>query len=186
MRAFFGRLDLAGGDARALAGAQIAAVGPATADALREFGVRADFQPRTQTGTALAEELPGELETKNILIPRALEGDERMVEKLTAKGAVVDAAPAYQNVTDGAGADEVRARLAAGTVDVVTFTSSSTVKNFAAALAPAVLPVPVIVACIGPSTAQTATELLGRAPDIVAAEHTLPGLLAALEAHFAA
>ncbi len=185
VRAFFGRLAPAGKDARALAGAQVAAVGPATAEALREFGVRADFQPRTQTGAALAEELPGEVEAMNILLPRALEGDERMGERLAAKGAVVDAVPAYQNVTDGAGADEVRARLTAGTVDVVTFTSSSTVKNFVAALAPQALPPGVLIACIGPSTAQTAAELLGRAPDIVAAEHTLPGLLGALDAHFA-
>lgn len=189
VHAFFDRLSTAGKDSRDLAGARIAAVGPATADALRAYGLRADFQPHTQTGAALAEELPGEIETNNILIPRALEGDERMVEKLAAKGAVVDAVPAYQNVLDGAGTEEIRTRLADGSIDVVTFTSSSTVKNFVAALAApdsraAVLPESVRIACIGPSTAQTAEELLGRQPDIVALEHTLPGLLAALEQFF--
>ena len=193
VRAFFGRLAFAGLDSRALTGAQLAAVGPATAEALLGFGVRADFQPHTQTGVALAEELPGEVNGINVLIPHALEGDERMVEKLVAKGATVDAAPAYRNVPDRVGADDLRARLADGLVDVVTFTSSSTVKNFVAALAAPTapnsggtkLPKSVLVACIGPSTAQTATETLGRAPDIIAAEHTVPGLLAALEAHFA-
>ena len=186
VHAFFDRLTRAGRDARALAGAKVAAVGPATADALRACGIRADFQPRTQTGAALAEELPGEVEINNILVPRALEGDERMVETLTAKGAVVDAAPAYQNVMDGAGAQVVRERLAEGSIDVVTFTSSSTVKNFVAAVGMTTLPPGVLVACIGPSTAQTAAELLGRAPDIVATEHTVPGLLTALEMYFRA
>ena len=186
VHAFLGRLRHADKDARALGGARIAAVGPATAEALGSYGLRPDFQPHTQTGAALAEELPGDLETKNILVPRALEGDERMVEKLAAKGAVVDAVAAYQNVMDGAGAVRVRERLAEGTVDAVTFTSSSTVKNFIAALGETVLPPGVLVACIGPSTAQTATELLGRVPGIVADEHTLPGLLSALERHFKA
>jgi uroporphyrinogen III methyltransferase/synthase len=196
VRAFFERLHFSGADARALAGAQIGVVGPATAEALSEFGLRADFQPHTQTGVALAEELPGERETQNILIPRALEGDERMVEKLTAQGAVVEAVPAYQNVMDGAATDEIHTRLTQRTIDIVTFTSSSTVKNFVAALeigssgSPRIgggggLLSDVIVACIGPSTAQTATELLGRPPDIVASEHTVPGLLTSLDAYFA-
>ena len=58
---FFDRLAAAGKDARALADIQVAAVGPATAEALRAQGVRADFQPQTATGAALGEELPGEL-----------------------------------------------------------------------------------------------------------------------------
>ena len=86
VHAFFEQLSHAGHDARALAAARVAAVGPATAEALRVYGIRADFQPHTQTGAALAEELPGELEVKNILVPRALEGDERMVEKLRRRG----------------------------------------------------------------------------------------------------
>ena len=188
VHAFFDRLRQAGRDTRALAAARVAAVGPATADALRTYGVRADFLPHTQTGAALAEELPGE--AGNILVPRALEGDERMVEVLAAQGGIVDAVPAYQNVRDSAGADVMGERLAEGSIDVVTFTSSSTVKNFVAALAPhsgeAVLPERVLVACIGPSTARTAAELLGRVPDVVATEHTVLGLLAALETHYGA
>jgi uroporphyrinogen III methyltransferase/synthase len=184
VRFFFLRLYQAKQDARALADLQIAAVGPATADALREFGVQPDFQPRMQTGIALAEELPGILENQNILLPRALAGDERMAEALNAAGAMVDSVAAYQNVVDGNGLEEIRARLDAGTVDVVTFTSSSTVHNFVQTLAPTTLPAGVVCACIGPSTAQTALETLGRAPEIVAADHTIPGLLAALQTFF--
>lgn len=185
VRAVFDRLRLLGRDARAFGSAQIGAVGPATADALRQGGLAADFQPSVLTGAALAEELPGDLMDTRILIPRALEGDEALVASLQSRGASVDAAPAYQTLLDGGSAETVRARLAAGTIDVVTFTSSSTVKNFVSALS-ADLPPTVLIACIGPSTAQTAADLLGRAPDIVAAVHTMDGLLAALTDYFAA
>ena len=179
--AFCDRLMRAGKDGRALASARIAAVGPATAEALAARGLVVDFQPQATTGAGLGEELPGEVGKSNVLVPRAGGGDEGMVEALRARGAVVDAVTAYENVLDGAGADEVRERLRSGTIDAVTFTSSSTVKNFVAALDGAALPPGVVVACIGPSTAQTAREMLGREPEVVAAEHTTEGLIAALE-----
>jgi len=179
--AFCDRLMRAGKDGRALASARIAAVGPATAEALAARGLVVDFQPQATTGSGLGAELPGEIGKSNVLVPRAGEGDEGMVEALRARGAVVDAVTAYENVLDGAGADEVRERLRSGTIDAVTFTSSSTVKNFVAALDGAALPPGVVVACIGPSTAQTAREMLGREPEVVAAEHTTEGLIAALE-----
>ena len=185
VHAFCDRLAQAGKDARAFAGAQIAAVGPATGEALRTRGLNPDFQPQTATGAGLGDELPGEAFGKNVLIPRAGDGDDALVEKLTAREAAVDAVVAYENVLDGAGAEDVRARLAAGTIDAVTFTSSSTVKNFVAALGEMALPPSVTVACIGPSTAKTAEELLGRAPDVVAETSTVEGLLTALEAFYA-
>lgn len=182
--AFWERLEASGKDARALAGAQLAAVGPATADALRAHGLRADFLPVRATGAALGEELPGDLAGVPVLIPRALEGDEALMNALTARGARVVSVPAYQTVLDGAGAEGVRVRLDEGTLDAVTFTSSSTVKNFVAALGTNKLPIGVVVACIGPSTAKTAADLLGRTPDVVAVEHTVEGLLVALEEYF--
>ena len=186
VHAFCDRLMHAGKDARALATARIAAVGPATSAALAARGLIADFQPQATTGAGLGAELPGEVGENNILVPRAKEGDEGLIEALTARGAVVDAATAYENVLDGAGADEVRQRLLSGTVDAVTFTSSSTVKNFVAALDGAALPASVTVACIGPSTAKTAREMLGREPEVVASEHTMEGLTAALEEFYGA
>ena len=186
VHAFCDRLMHAGKDARALATARIAAVGPATSAALAARGLIADFQPQATTGAGLGAELPGEVGENNILVPRAKEGDEGLIEALTARGAVVDAATAYENVLDGAGADEVRQRLLSGTVDAVTFTSSSTVKNFVAALDGAALPASVTVACIGPSTAKTAREMLGREPEVVASEHTTEGLIAALEGLYGA
>ena len=184
VRAVFDRLRALGRDARAFGDVQIGAVGPATSEALRGGGLAADFQPSLLTGAALADELPGDLTQARILVPRALEGDESLVSVLQTRGALVDAVPAYQTLLDGANAELVRARLAAGTIDAVTFTSSSTVKNFASALSTD-LPPSVAVACIGPSTAKTAEEILGRAPDVVADTHTVDGLLAALTAYFA-
>ena len=186
VHAFCDRLGRGGKDGRALATARIAAVGPATAEALAARGLVADFQPQATTGAGLGAELPGDVGGNNILVPRAKEGDEGLVEALTARGAAVDAAVAYENVLDGAGADEVRGRLRAGTIDAVTFTSSSTVKNFVAALDGTALPPGIVVACIGPSTAKTAREMLGREPEVVASEHTTEGLVAALEGYCAA
>ncbi len=185
VRATLDRLRVLGRDTRAFGPARIAAVGPATADALRAGGLAADFQPATLTGAALADELPGDLSNTRILVPRALEGDEGLVSGLAARGAAVDAVPAYQTLLDGANAELVRARLADGTIDVISFTSSSTVKNFVSALSLG-LPSEVVIACIGPSTAQTAADLLGRAPTIVAQTHTGEGLLAAMTDYFAA
>ena len=101
-------------------------------------------------------------------------------KKLAARHAEVTVVTAYENVLDGAGADDVRARLTAGTIDAVTFTSSSTVKNFVTALGDTPLPPGVAVACIGPSTARTAEDLLGRAPDVTAQEPSVAGLMDAL------
>ena len=185
VHAFCDRLARAGKDARAFPTARIAAVGPATAEALRGRGLQVDFQPRTATGLGLADELPGEAFGRNVLIPRAAEGDEALVDRLTAREAAVDAVVAYENVLDGAGAEEVRARLQSGTIDAVTFTSSSTVKNFVSALGGIALTPSVVIAAIGPSTARTAEDLLGRAPDVLAETSTVDGLLSALETFYA-
>ena len=180
VQAFCDRLAHANKDARALATAQIAAVGAATAEALRARGLVADFLPSEATGAGLGRELPGEVGINNILVPRAQDGDAGLIDALKARGATVDAVVAYENVLDGAGADDVRARLLAGTIDAVTFTSSSTVKNFVTALGDTPLPASVAVVCIGPSTAKTAEELLGRAPDVTAQEPSVSGMMDAL------
>ena len=185
VQAFCDRLAAANKDARALATAQIAAVGAATAEALRARGLVADFLPSEATGAGLGRELPGEVGIHNILVPRALEGDAGLLDTLTARGATVDAVVAYENVLDGAGADDVRARLTAGTIDAVTFTSSSTVKNFAAALGDTPLPPTVAVVCIGPSTARTAEDLLGRTPNVTAQEPSVAGMMDALAGYWA-
>ncbi len=184
VHAFCARLSSAGKDARWFAAAKIAAVGPATAEALKSHGLCVDFQPLVMTGAGLGAELPEEPFGKNFLVPRAKDGDDSLINALIAREGTVDAVVAYENVIDAADADAVRRRLLDGTIDAVTFTSSSTVKNFASALNGLALPASVLVACIGPSTAKTAEEVLGRAPDILAKEPTMDSFVAALEQHY--
>ena len=184
VHAFCDRLALAGKDARSFAAAKIAAVGPATADALKSHGLCADFQPSVMTGAGLGTELPEEPFGKNFLVPRAKDGDDGLLDALTAREGTVDAVVAYENVIDAADAAAVRRRILDTTVDAVTFTSSSTVKNFAFALGDLALPSSLVIACIGPSTAKTAAEVLGRAPDLVAEEPTMDGFVTALERYY--
>ncbi len=185
VHAFCERLILAGKDARSFSTAKLAAVGPATADALLVHGLCVDFSPSMMTGAGLGTELPEEPFGKNFLVPRAKDGDDGLIDALTAREGTVDAVIAYENVVDAADADALRQRLSGGTIDAVTFTSSSTVKNFVSALGDAPFPATVVIACIGPSTAKTAEELLGRTPDLVAETPTMDGFVAALELYYA-
>ena len=184
------RMEAAGLDARAFAGTKIAAIGPATADALRSgLGLRADFVPAEAVAEALLAEWPDvDMAGKRVLIPRALEAREILPDQLRERGAAVDVIAVYETLLDENEGADLRARLERGEIDAVTFTSSSTVRNFARALGsppPATLRAlvgPCIVAAIGPVTAETAREC-GLEPSLVAEEHTVPGLAAALEAY---
>jgi uroporphyrinogen III methyltransferase / synthase len=183
--ALFARLLTIGKDARALAHVKLAAVGPATEQRLWERGISADFTPSKFTGEDVGRELPDVGGEAQILIPAAADANDALPAILRQRGANVVVAPAYQTAPDTGNVAEVRSRLDDKTIDAVTFTSSSTVKNFAAAFGP----VPpslsdVILACIGPSTAQTAREIFQREPDLIANEHSIPGLVAALSKHF--
>jgi uroporphyrinogen III methyltransferase / synthase len=185
------RLDALGLDARVFGGAKVAAIGPATAEAVRrQLGVRADFVPGEAVAEAVLAGWPdAEMAGKRVLLPRASEARELLPEKLRERGAIVDVVPVYETVLDDSEADSVRERLRRGEVDVLTFTSSSTVRNFARAAALsaeelAELSRSCLVAAIGPVTADTAREH-GLTPAVVAPEHTIAGLVAALEQHFA-
>jgi uroporphyrinogen-III synthase len=100
---------------------------------------------------------------------------------LAKKGWEVDVVGAYRTVV-GAGEPEAGAALRRGAIDAVTFTSSSTVRNFVALVGD--VPRPPVVACIGPITADTAREL-GWMPTVTATEHTIDGLVAAVASAFA-
>jgi len=180
---FFARMAEADKDARHMHGLRIAAVGPATADALGRNGIRPDFVPDEYVGEGVLDGLcvRGVGGGSRVLLPRALEAREVLPDELRARGAQVDVVPVYRTVP-GTGDPEVLARLRAGDVDAVTFTSSSTVRNFAR-LAEGVDLTGVAVACIGPVTAATAREL-GMRVDVEPAEYTVPALVEALAAHF--
>jgi uroporphyrinogen III methyltransferase/synthase len=182
---FWEEMAAQGIDPRALAGARLAAIGPATAAALAARGARADAVPESYVGEAVADALgaTGPLRGARVLLPRAAGARAVLPERLVELGATVDDIESYRSVPDREGAVELRRRLDARQIDAVTFTSSSTVRNFVEAVG--VELGGAAVACIGPVTAETA-RTLGLRPDVVAPEHTVAGLESALLAFFGA
>ena len=184
VRIFWDELRALGRDARALAGARIAAVGPATADALLECGLAVDVAPERFVAEALLDELRGigELPGARVLYAAAAGARETLEQGLRELGAAVDRVELYRSAPDGAGAAELRDRLLDGGADLVTFTSASSVTNFvvavgldAASRAPA--------ASIGPITTRAAREA-GLRVEIEASHSTIGGLVDAIIAHY--
>ena len=180
---FWKRLHLAGKDARIFAGSQLAAIGPATSEALFAHGLTADFTPSVSISEIVADELIArDVTGKNVLIVRALEGREVLRERLSQAGADVTLAPCYRTVADQSNIESTRAAITDNAVDWVTFSSSSTVTNFLDAFGREFLAAHrdhFRVACIGPITAQTATEN-GLAPDAMAESASVESLIESL------
>jgi len=174
---FWERLTAAGLDASALEHAHIGAIGPATAEALAQAGLHVDFMPPQFVAESILDTI-GPIEGKRILLPRADIAREALAVGLRDRGALVDELVAYRTVPARLTPELRHAVLNAG-IDIATFTSSSTVRNFIQALGgldPAEVLRGAQVACIGPITAQTAHEL-GLRVDIIATEHTIEGLV---------
>jgi uroporphyrinogen III methyltransferase/synthase len=181
---FFDRLLAAGKDARALGYAKLAAIGTATAEKLKQYGLMADVIPQEFRAEGIIEALKGKLPPHaKILLPRAQEAREILPEKLRELGAVVDVAPAYQTVCGDVDGEALREQLAGGAIDLVTFTSSSTVKNLIQILGSAAPLQTVKTACIGPVTADTARQN-GVEPDMVADTYTIDGLVETIKQNF--
>ena len=180
--AYFAALAEVGLDARGLAGGRIAAIGPATAARLAEHGIRADLQPEQFTGAAVAEALAatGHLAGASVLLPRADIAPTELCEALAARGAKVREVVAYRTVPDTAGSEVVARAMERHDVDWLTFTSSSTVRNFLDAVrADRVRRSGARIASIGPTTSATLREA-GLEPTVEAAAHTIPGLVDAI------
>ncbi len=180
---FFRKLDELKLDARVFGPSQVAAIGPATVAALRKRGIRPDFVPQSSISENVAA---GLLERgakgRQILVVRALEGREVLEERLREGGAEVTIAPVYRTLPDHSGVEAAREQIERGAVNWVTFTSSSTVKNFVAAFGDEWVAAHrhhFQVAAIGPVTAQTAREC-GLEADVVAGEASVEALAAAL------
>jgi uroporphyrinogen III methyltransferase/synthase len=169
----------AGRDWRALGGAKLAAIGPGTADALMASGLRVDFVPSSAIAESLAEELPAASDGTRVLLPRAQEARDVLPDALRRRGAAVEVLPVYRTVPDEQGLSLLRTALGDDGVDVVTFTSSSAVRSLVDAVGTEPLS-NCAIASIGPITSATAREH-GLRVDIEAEEHTLRGLLSALE-----
>jgi uroporphyrinogen III methyltransferase / synthase len=178
-------LEAAGYGPERLGTSKLCAIGSETARALQRRGLEPALVAGEYTAEGLVDALTGwDLEGARVLVPRAAVGRDVLPELLQRRGAEVQLLTVYETVMP-AGAAEALARLFAGDgVDVLTFTSSSTVQNFASAFPGRDLRQVVRgarVACMGPVTATTAGEL-GLPADIVAREFTTRGLLAAIAA----
>lgn len=186
---FWQRLDKAGKDARCLAGCKVAAIGPATAAALRKAGINPDLVPETYVAEAVAAALiareGGKLEGMRILLPRAAKARMALPDALASAGAVVDIVPIYETVPACAEIAEVRAVLADGKLDCVAFGSSSTVENFLELLpATEIARHPeTLLAAIGPVTAATLAKH-GLEAGIKPQQYTIPALIAAIVEKF--
>jgi uroporphyrinogen III methyltransferase/synthase len=184
---FFDRLYKSGQDVRALKDIRTATIGPATARRLRDFGLNSDVVPKTFRAESIIEAFKDkEMEGKRVLLPRAKEARPILPIEVRKMGATVDEIPAYETEEVCDNVDELVGLLENGAVDIVTFTSSSTVRNFKACL-PSERFEPLIgdikTASIGPITSDTAREL-GFNVDMEATEYTIPGLCQAILGYF--
>ncbi len=180
VEAVFERLAANGKDARAFAGARVAAIGPATAAALESHGIAPDLTPGAYVTSAIVDAFRTRgIGGARILLPRANIAPRALADGLQELGAEISEVVAYHTVTPADSPERAGELFASGTIDAVTFTSSSTVRNLAGLLGGDPAP---INACktisIGPATSATAREL-GVRVDVEAVEHTIKGVVAA-------
>jgi len=184
---FFNRLFVNNKDVRALSNVHTAVIGPATAKRLFDFGLQSDIVPESYRAESIIKAFAGkDINGKKMLLPRAKEARPILPLELIRMGAVVDEVTAYCTRAVQDNADLMLTRLKEKTIDLITFTSSSTVKNFHALLPPADLESlmqGVTVASIGPITGDTARNL-GFDVHIIAKSFTIPGLCQAIRQHY--
>ena len=171
---------------RDLTRAAVAAIGPATAEALTQRGVAAELIPERFVAEAVVAALAarGDVRGKRVLVPRAREARDALPEGLRALGAVVDVLPIYETIRETGDGSGLAAQILAGTIDVITFTSSSTVRRFVELVGRAAATSHRFTAAvIGPVSAGTAREL-GIAVGIEARDYTVPGLVEAIVRYY--
>jgi len=169
-------------DAREIGAAKIAAIGPATAQRVRDFHLHVDLQPEEFVAEAVVREFAKQgVENLRILLARAEKARDVLSRELSKLGAIVDEAFAYRTVPETRDVTGARRRLLEEGADLITFTSSSTVENFLALGLP--WPKGMQVASIGPITSKTATDH-GLKIDIEARRHDIEGLVEAIRKFF--
>jgi uroporphyrinogen III methyltransferase/synthase len=160
---FFERLDVAKKDTRHLSGIKIGAIGPKTAAALTDRGINPDLIPDTYWAEEIVEAIKGyPLNGKRVLLPRPSIARDYIPKNLKSMGALVDEVEAYQTVQPEYSQDQLGKLFKSGKIDMITFTSPSTVTNFLALLKGKLIYEEISkvgVACIGPVTAQKAKEV---------------------------
>ena len=170
-------------DAREIGAAKIAAIGPATAQRVRDFHLNVDLQPEEFVAESIVREFQkqGGVENLRILLARAEKARDVLPRELSKLGAIVDEAYAYRTVPETRDVTGARRRLLEEGADLITFTSSSTVENFLALGLP--WPKGMQIASIGPITSKTATDH-GLKIDIEARRHDIEGLVEAIRKFF--
>jgi len=187
------RLLAGPGDVRDLKGVRLCAVGPATAEALSQYSIRTDLVPEEYRATGVVRALSQDrdLTGTRILLPRADLARDLLPAKLRQAGAHVTTVTAYRTTPvdlEAAGGPDIYGLLLERQVDIITFTSGSSVKNFVKALGTdhaADLLRQVDVACIGPVTAAVATRL-DISTTIMPSDYTVPAMVRAIVDHVTA
>lgn len=182
--AFFQRLYAKNRDARGLFHLRLGVIGPTTAKALEERGLRADYIPPTYTIKGFLAGLRSQdIAGCRVLLPRSDTAGKKLTAGLERLGAEVCEVIAYRTIPNIMAVSEIEQMLASGEIDLVAFTSPSTVAYVAASLEKGGALGKGLVACIGPKTA-AAVSRAGMKSDIVARKHTILGLLEAIEGHY--
>ena len=176
VEAFFGIFFKLYEDAREIGGVRIAAIGPATAQRVKDFHLHVDLQPDEFVAEAVSREFKkhGSIENLRILLVRAEKARDTLPKELSALGAIVDQAFAYRTVPETRDTSGARRQLAEDGADLITFTSSSTVENFLALGLP--WPKGMRIATIGPITSKTVRDQ-GLKVDVEAHRHDIDGLV---------
>jgi len=180
---FFQMLLASGKDARALHGSKLCAIGQETAESLEGHGLRPELITAEYTAEGLAKALEGwEMDGMHVLVPRAEVARDALPSLLANRGAEVEILPVYRAICPSGAGDALLRLFNHEGVDVITFTSSSTVSNFVRAFPEDRLPAVLgdaEIACMGPVTADVARKL-GLSVSIVAREYTTHGLVQAI------
>lgn len=181
---FMTRLMESQRDVRALAGLTLCCIGPRTAEALSAYGLHADVIPEQFQAEGILNALDGRpVRGMSALIPRALVAREILPEQLRKRGATVDVVPVYRTIRPAVATERLIEQLRTHAIDIISFTSSSTIRNFVDLFSSpdemVQLVGDTIIACIGPITAATAREA-GLTVHVMAGQNTIPALADAI------
>ncbi|MCK5237025.1 MAG: uroporphyrinogen-III C-methyltransferase [Deltaproteobacteria bacterium] len=187
---FFKRLYSLGLDIRELKGVKICCIGPASRDEVTKRGIKVDLVPGEYVAEGVIREFQkkgvNSIRGKRFLLPRAEVARDVIPKEIKKLGGKIDVAPSYKTICPKKEAEEIKSLIKKGKVDVVTFTSGSTVTNFVSLFKKNELTKAlksITVACIGPVTTKTAEDF-GLTVKIKAKKYTLDGLASAMERYF--
>ncbi|MEA1971146.1 MAG: uroporphyrinogen-III C-methyltransferase [Thermodesulfobacteriota bacterium] len=182
VRFFFERFCKLRNDIRDLKGIKICTIGPATRDRVEGYNIRVDMVPEEYISDGVVEAFRGmDVAGANVLLPRAEIAGNIIPGGLSELGANVDVATAYKTVNSGEAGETIKELMDSGKIDVITFTSPSTVTNFMDIIGnETTIPNHIKIACIGPVT-ENACRKAGLGVDIMQGPYSIPGLVEAIK-----